>query len=583
MNIQPAYKVLFDRYDQSPFVPISEQTIDHEILKLTSDPSNAVELDKAELIAFRFVENYHDTETPFYKPLRQVTMEDGSERVYPDIKEVSPEMMAYWQYRAESSSHPVVKARYAGLVNEFALQVTGQKPAHTISRMFAQALLDTVSNNLITIHLYKVSKLERALSVALKLNDTALANEIKNCILLLEAAVLINETRNFWAFSFDLLIGGKKKLLTEEEETALIQRLEQRFAYFLVNDTEAAWEASKRLCTYYKSQKDSANLQRVLNELEAAYRSSFENQALFQKVHTLERIHKVYTQYGNGAKAAELLIEIRATSKDADREMKAVGGSQSFPQSEIDKMVNKILTHQGDQLFVTLAVLNKMKMNEIKQSVEESSRTNGLYFLLSKDLLDAKGRKIGALPPYNEDPAPYWIRQAEVLIKYMALITRPILDEGINRGIITVQEIMNYIRLSPSFETSNLAVVEVAIRHFVAGDYVAFICIIIPQLEEAVRNTLEKNGGNILIKKDDIYMLKTLDNILGDPIVVTKLGEPNCFHLKALLTEKTGMNLRNDVAHGYILPDKFDQQHADTIFAALLIFVLRTVDDSEPD
>jgi len=85
MNIQPAYKELFDRYDQSPFVAISEQTIDHEILKLTSDPSTAVELDKAELIAFRFVENYHDTETPFYKPLRQVTMEDGSERVYPDI------------------------------------------------------------------------------------------------------------------------------------------------------------------------------------------------------------------------------------------------------------------------------------------------------------------------------------------------------------------------------------------------------------------------------------------------------------------------------------------------------------------
>lgn len=583
MNIQPTYIELFKRYDQQPFAAVTEQSIDHEILNLTEDPSNAGELDKAELIAFRFVENYHDVEKPFYKPLRQVTLEDGSVKIYPDVAEVTANMMDYWQFRAENSLHPVVKARYAGLVHEFLFQVTGQKPVNTISRMFAQALLDTITNKLISVHVYQASKLERALSVALKFNDAVLVNDIKNAILSLESGVPITETKNFWAFSFDLLVGGKRKLLTVEEETALVNRLEQRFEHFKNNDTEAAWQAGKRLCYFYQNKKDQSNIQRIMQELETAYRNEFNGQPLFQKVNTLEKLQKLYSQYGNGEKAAQLLIEIRATSKDADHEMKSVSGSGSIPQSEIDKLVNMILTQHGDQLFVTLAVLNKLKMDSIKQFVEESSMTNGLYFLLSKDLLDAKGRKIGTLKPYKEDPVPYWIRQAEFSIKYTALLTRPIIDEGINRGVISVPEVMNYIKLSPAFEVPNLGIVELAIRYFIAGDYVAFICIIIPQLEEGIRNTLEKNGGNILIKKDKMYMLKTMDNILGDPIVVAKLGEPNCFHLKALFTEKIGMNLRNDVAHGYILPGKFDQQHADAVFAALLIFVLRTVDDSEPD
>lgn len=580
METESRYQVLFTKYDQTPSTVVSEQTIGHEILALTPDPSNATNLEKAELFAFQFVENYRNiggAGIAFFKPHRSRSLPDGTEQVYPDIREVTTEMMDYWQYRAEISKHPVIKARYAGLVYEFGQQVRGQKTVHAISRMFARALMESVNEELINVFLYKVGKLQKAISVASLLNDSDLMEEIKNSILLLESSVPITETKNFWSFSFDLLLTGRKKIISEAEENTLIDRLQQRFIYFLTSDAEAAFEAAIRLCSYYHAKKERDKVFDVLEQLEGALRKTFEDQPVFQKVRTLERLHMLYGQYGQSKKVGQLLVEIRTISREADREMKSVSGSATVSQSDIDDMVNKILNFEGHQLFITLAVQSSLNLETIKSAVEMSVQQNGFYSALSKDLLDAKGRKIGVIPPYREGALPYMIRQAEFFIKYNAMFFRMIINEGIKRDLVTSPELMKYIRLSNAFEKPNLSIVERAIDYYLTGDYVAFISVIIPQIEEAVRNLLEKEGGNILVKKEDMYMLKNLDQLLNDPIVVTKLSEPNCFHFKTLLSERTGMNLRNDLAHGYMPPDKFNEQNADALLAALLIFVLQSI------
>lgn len=584
MQTEPRYQELFAGYEQTPFVGVSEQTLGHEILALTPDPAGASDFEKAELFAFQFVENYreqNDNRGVFFKPHRAQPLADGTERVYPDINEVTEEMCNYWLYRAQVSQHPVIKARYAGLVHEFSMKIRGQRADHTISRMFATALLDSSMKELISVFMYRTGKLAKALSVAVSLNDATLAGSIKDGILQLERSVPSTETRNYWAFSFDLLLTPKKKIVSAEEEQQLIERLNQRFTHFLGSDSEAAWEASERLCKYYHSHNEPAKTGEILEKLENELRSSFNGQPVFQKVHILERLHKAYMQYGYGAKAVQLLVEIRSTARDSDKEMKSVSGSNTVSQADIDQMVNLALNFEGIQLFLTLAVQNSLNMQMIETAVNESVRENAFYHFLSKHLLDAKGRKIGILPPFRDNPAPYLIRQAEFFIKYNALFFRFIINEGIQRGVITTAELMKYIRLSTVFETGNLLIVERAVGYYFSGDYVGFIAVIIPQIEEAIRNLVEKSGGNILVIKDEVYMLRTFDHLLGDPIVVARLGEANCFHFKALLTEKTGMNLRNDVAHGYILPDKFDEQHADAVLSAVLILVLQTVANNE--
>lgn len=580
METQKKYQALFLGYDQQPLKIVSEQQLGHQILALTPDPTNATDLEKAELFAFQFVESYRnnsDGENVFYKPHRSQPLPDGGERVYPDISEVTDYMMQYWQHRAEASVHHVLKARYAGLVHEFSLRISNQRPIHTISRMFAKALLETVKQNLIEVFQYKTGKLQKALSVALAINDSDLVHELKDIILQLEQSVPLTETKNFWTFSFDLLLATKKTILSDTDESALIARLEKRFANFFVADNEAAWEAAGRLCSYYNAKQNKNNVLRVLTDLETALVAAMADQPAFQKIHWFERLYKSFDQYGFRIKAVKILTQIREVSRTAESEMKGVSGSHTVSQADIDDLVNRFLQFQGDQLFVTLAMHYSLNDAAIRKAVEVSAKQNGLYFLLTKDLLDAKGRKIGVLPSYREAPEPYITRQAEFQIKDNALFFRFIVDEGTKRGIITTSEIMKFIRLSSIFEMANIAVIERAIGYYLEAHYLAFIHIIIPQLEEGVRNLVETNGGNVLIAKDGAYMLKTFDHLLNDPITVSKLGVSNCLHFKALLTDKTGINLRNDVVHGIINPDKLDVQNADSLIIALLILALNTI------
>lgn len=581
METEKRYQTLFYEYDQEPLKPVSEQQLGHQVLELTPDPTIATDLEKAELFAFQFVENYRnkdEREAVFYKPHRSQPLPGGGERVYPDITEVTVFMMQYWQHRAEFSTHPILKARYAGLVYEFSLRVSGQKVSHKISIMFAKALLDTVKQNLIEVFAYKTEKLKKALSVALKMNNINLVNEVKDTILQLEESVPMTETKNFWTFSFDLLLNVKKKTLSDAEETALINRLQQRFIHFLAADSEAAWEAATRLCSYYHAKQDKNKVLQVLTELEMALLASMEGQPVFQRVHGYERLHKSFDQYGFRVKAIKLLTLIRKVSRNAESEMNSVSGSATVSQADIDILVNRFLQFQGDQLFVTLAIHFSLNEAAIHKEVETSAKQNSRYFLLTKDLLDAKGRKIGILPSYTDAPEPYITREAEFQIKYNALFFCFIMDEGVKRGIITTSEMIKFVKLSAIFEEANIAVIERAFSYYMLDDYLAFIHIIIPQLEEAIRNLVETSGGNVLIAKDNnTYMLKTFEHLLNEPITVSKLGISNCLHFRTLLTDKTGMNLRNDVAHGIIHPDKFDVQNANSLIIALLILVLNTV------
>ncbi|MBS1778021.1 MAG: DUF4209 domain-containing protein [Bacteroidetes bacterium] len=579
MNVPERYKELFESFDNNISLALSEQKIGHKILELTPEPSHASEFEKAELFAFQFVEIYKGTESPeiFYKPHRSRPLPDGSEQVYPDIAEVTPTMMEYWMWRAQSSKHPVMRARYAGLAYEFQKQVSDTYPNYAIGQIFSQSLIETVNRNLISEIAYKAGKLEKALTVSLKLKDSTGTANAKNELLALDKSVSLTETKNFWTYGFDILLLKQKGVATEEEEGYLIESLEQRFKEFVSLDENAAWEAAKRLSDYYKKKNDKNNTLRILTAIEAAVTSFTEENPSFQKIYWLEKLYKLFEQRGFKANGGKLLIQIREISKLAIEEMKAVQGSTTINQSQIDDLVNELLKINGDNLFITLALRYSLDRESIEREVQGFATQNSIYSLFKKEVHDAKGRKIGLLPPVSHNTEPYIVQKAAFQIQFNSLFFRFIVDEGMKREILDATEVLNYIKLSPIFENANLSIIRKATEYYFVKDYVGFIHTIIPQIEEAIRNLIEKNGGNVLVEKDGFYMLRTLDHLLNDAIAMDTLGSSLCLHLRALLTDKVGMNLRNNVMHGIINPDKFNQMNADSILIALLVLVLKSI------
>jgi lysyl-tRNA synthetase class 1 len=68
--------------------------------------------------------------------------------------------------------------------------------------------------------------------------------------------------------------------------------------------------------------------------------------------------------------------------------------------------------------------------------------------------------------------------------------------------------------------------------------------------------------------------VKNMNDALGDPRVQAVLTENLWRYLTVLYIDRRGMNLRNDLAHGLVSVEAFNQSTADIVFQSLLALSL---------
>ena len=125
-------------------------------------------------------------------------------------------------------------------------------------------------------------------------------------------------------------------------------------------------------------------------------------------------------------------------------------------------------------------------------------------------------------------------------------------------SVIDERLLAEYLRDSGIFAPGRQAL---WIKGFLAGfqgDYVVSLSVLMPQFEHGLRKLLEKRGAVVYgIKNTGIHSEKLLDDLLGMVESLTLLGEDLQFELQCLLTERVGVNLRNELAHGLLSEDAF--------------------------
>jgi hypothetical protein len=89
-----------------------------------------------------------------------------------------------------------------------------------------------------------------------------------------------------------------------------------------------------------------------------------------------------------------------------------------------------------------------------------------------------------------------------------------------------------------------------------------------PQLENALREVLHTRGEVIYTTKSGVQSLRSLTDVLDDPLTKTIFGDDVLFALESGLADRLGANVRNDVAHGWI------SDHSATQFDAAFVWWL---------
>ncbi len=136
----------------------------------------------------------------------------------------------------------------------------------------------------------------------------------------------------------------------------------------------------------------------------------------------------------------------------------------------------------------------------------------------------------------------------------------------------TAEDLIKYLYRSPVFEEDKKAIIEKGIKFYLENDFISGIHLLIPQIEDAFRNLIEKAGGAIYKPGRNGGMnLKIFDEILREPIVSSVFDENVSFYLRILFTDPRGWNLRNLVCHGSISPQQITNDIADRVFHAILL------------
>lgn len=149
----------------------------------------------------------------------------------------------------------------------------------------------------------------------------------------------------------------------------------------------------------------------------------------------------------------------------------------------------------------------------------------------------------------------------------------------------TVSDITAFLCESPVFSDADGTLLEIGLDAYENGDFVKAIHILAPQVEHILCNLLALLGLPTLKtvrNHPGILDAKSMNDILNEQRVREVLKENLWRYLTVIYIDKRGLNLRNDLAHGFLGPNAFNKSTSDRVFHSLLaLSLIRAKKDPE--
>lgn len=537
----------------------------------------------AEMMAFGFWENYRDEDTGwglYYGPAFVLRDKDGNFIETPSIQDVTPEVIKYWSARAQEVHHPILQARYGDLAWEFSKEIDDVKPNYRDAQIVVDATLEIASKEHYKREIYIVHKLRRALSLALSLNDAERIAYVRDCIIETEDKVAIDEKPGLWGFSYDLLYNDSKITLSQKQRNKIVQDLEDRLLRLSETDQggliiNAIESAGIRLAEHYRRRKHNQDVERVLDTLLDVFERASERLSPLQSLVNMQKLHLILLEYELHDKAEYVLKLIREIGPDVSRDMKELSMEHPISQEEIDKFVDLAVAGTFEEVLAKITCWFIPKKDLMEKQLDDLYQHHPPSFLISRQLVDGKGRTVAKLGNPQEDYDANLIHLMSQNFNMIAIIFRIIMERFIAEFGPSASSIVDYLYSSPIFVDSKREIIELGIQAYLDGSYISAVHLLIPQVEDILRKLVEIKGGSVLRQgKYGGYDYKGLNQLLSDPIISTVLGEDITLYFNALLTDQRGWNLRNIISHGIPPTDFIDASIADRVLHLFLCLAL---------
>lgn len=548
---------------------------------------------KNEVIAFKFHENFIDWTNwidggwgTYFGPTIVWPNEDGTQHVFPHRSLITKETIEYWHARMTAAKHPVLKARYAGLIWDFHKFATGTKRPIESAEYVVDSVVEMARKRQYKYEMKQVSKLKRALDLAVLINDSKRIDAVKAAILEYEENVLIGATAfSAWSISFDSLMDGKncqKVNLTPEEKKGVIKRIEDKFESlikFLPKDhaigVDPIKEAAMRLTKFYKKEGHKEKAEKtVLKYTDAACQQADLAVPIFAQ-NLLTEAYQIAEKNGLNETANKIALKLEMVNKDLHDSLHIISVTGEFSQKQKEECIERLADADLNTCLQRLSFNSIPPKSSIKDQVKSLGKAYPLVYMASRTLVDDKGRPIAHVGSLDKDLERHIVLQYATNIRMSRglRIMRDAVNRVFEKHKVTITDLMDYLYQSSLFDEDMRPVIESGLTAYLNFDPINAIHTLIPQLENALRNILPKFGISCIKenRNRDGFNLKILGELLREDAIINCLGENILFHFNTVFNDPCGLNLRNNVCHGTASPADLTMETADLVFEALLI------------
>lgn len=579
-------KELFEKIEADQ-KPIDERSLADQIRKLhppdKQGRSPADDPLAAEFIAFSFSEDYADKSGgwgTYYGPMLVFQDKGGEVKEFPSIQQVTSEVLGYWSSRFGEAKHPALKVRYADLVWDFSKPVLGQNADISAAHALIDQTSELVAINLEEHPIPTIAKLRRALSVSLSINDAARTKAVAKAMMGYEERIAEDGKPGLWGFSFEELVENKKVGLSQQENEKIVRQLEERLSRVSTTDGAqfnqfAVEKAATLLARHYEREGSKESKERVLRAYGNAFLQASEGASPLVGSSWLQSVYQVYR--GNGMKqdAECVAIKLQELEQRAVGEMKTISTEISIPNAEMDRFVEEMTRGTLAEALRRIAGGFIPPKEKVKDQVLRIAKEAPLQALIGISIMDHTGRTVAKIGSVEADIEGRVIHQMSQNIQFDAIFLEGVLAKLIDGGFLARDSLLNHLMECPLFVPERKGLFEHGLKAYFEGDYVSFISIAIPEIENALRQILALNNVPLYRPhRSGGFTLRNLEDILHEQAVLDTFKEDIITYLRVTLSDQRGMNLRNRVCHGLLPFDLYEKRTANLLLHILLVLAL---------
>lgn len=570
-----------------------------------------VEWELTALDAMPDVDKERQLSNPYFQPkIEMVDRESDppSLLIYPDVQGTlaDNDAVAYYQDRFQKTENIIRKARYADLIWE-TLRVTDNREAYQYgldaARSYLHIVLQYLENN---AYIYLINNLHRAAEISILLNAQEIAANVVNCISeslpfllkaqgyryiseLVETLEFISSKvpevvpQDLWHQVRDISFQAENALKQQEPVNDLLLQFMVDIiilSSFHLDDKKTAWDYRVHVAEIHEEvarnrEKGEGPTNSSMVALKYMQDALFDYQKLVSSAPNEEERKRIVS------KIEEIKREVRRLIRQTEEEIHTVSVSAEVPREHLEEYIKPLLDADPEHLYTLLSVYPDLRpsISQLQDQAKQMAEEAPLLTLIGKTHL-RDGRKVNEVPPFSDEGTlneqlNFWFQTHARLLDFIFYRLK-------EEGRITLDTFLENLEAWEFLDARDLPFLEQGLVHYFAEDYASALHVLVPRIEHMLKSSFEQAGlPSVVVPNERQIREQTFGEFLHRKDVREILADGVWYYLNFSLVDENGLNLRNDIAHGWITYEQCNRLIAQIgLYAILLVTRLR---NSPPD